>query len=296
MTMPGRTTASASYRYGFNGKENDNEVKGEGNSYDFGARMYDPRIGRWLSPDEKESKYPMLSTYSAMANNPLNVIDPDGKEIIIVIRNQDGSAKEQLHYREGNFWHADGTRYNPGKERLNPTMFRVLTAYRIIENSKDEVLKGQLHHLKASKMKHYIEDSPYGDNAVMPNKILETKNGKLVSKVISTQLELNLNDKAGKDFEGIGKTDLTTITHEMRHQYDYDIDNMKDNKEENNEKDPAEIRAVYNENRARDIQKLKHRTKYGGTIDPKLLENPPNNKNPAVTQPVGTNKNKKKKE
>ncbi|MFK7059864.1 hypothetical protein V3Q90_06970 [Flavobacterium oreochromis] len=33
------------YRYGFNGKEDD-QIKGEGNSYDFGARIYDPRIGR----------------------------------------------------------------------------------------------------------------------------------------------------------------------------------------------------------------------------------------------------------
>ncbi|MCU7549877.1 hypothetical protein OCK74_12165 [Chitinophagaceae bacterium LB-8] len=39
------------YRYGFNGKENDNEVKGDGNSLDFGGRIYDPRLGRWHSTD-----------------------------------------------------------------------------------------------------------------------------------------------------------------------------------------------------------------------------------------------------
>jgi len=46
--MPGRSFNSNSYKYGFNGKEKDDEVKGNGNSYDFGARIYDPRIGRWL--------------------------------------------------------------------------------------------------------------------------------------------------------------------------------------------------------------------------------------------------------
>ena len=44
--VPNRQGSSTAYRYGFNGKEMDNELKGEGNSYDFGARMYDPRIGR----------------------------------------------------------------------------------------------------------------------------------------------------------------------------------------------------------------------------------------------------------
>jgi hypothetical protein len=45
--MPGRTYTAASYKYGFNGKENDNEVKGEGNQQDYGMRIYDPRLGRF---------------------------------------------------------------------------------------------------------------------------------------------------------------------------------------------------------------------------------------------------------
>jgi RHS repeat-associated protein len=46
------------YRYGFNGKENDNEVKGDGNQVDFGARIYDPRVGRFLSGDPLAGKFP----------------------------------------------------------------------------------------------------------------------------------------------------------------------------------------------------------------------------------------------
>jgi RHS repeat-associated protein len=53
MIMPGRkySIGNGAYRYGFNGKEKNNEISGEGNSYDFGARIYDPRLGRWLSTD-----------------------------------------------------------------------------------------------------------------------------------------------------------------------------------------------------------------------------------------------------
>jgi len=52
MLMPGRKFSSdGAYRYGLNGKENDNEVKGEGGQQDYGMRIYDPRLGKFLSVD-----------------------------------------------------------------------------------------------------------------------------------------------------------------------------------------------------------------------------------------------------
>ncbi|GAB4380237.1 MAG: hypothetical protein Kow0075_11410 [Salibacteraceae bacterium] len=64
--------------------EKDDEVKGSGNSYDFGARIYDPRLGRWMSLDPHASNYPSLSDYSAFGNSPIIIIDPDGRDIIPV--------------------------------------------------------------------------------------------------------------------------------------------------------------------------------------------------------------------
>ncbi len=69
------------YRFGFNGKEGDNEINVDGGSYDFGARVYDSRLGRWLSLDPLQRKYPTLSPYNYCANNPIMFIDPDGKII-----------------------------------------------------------------------------------------------------------------------------------------------------------------------------------------------------------------------
>src|SRR5690554_6488786 len=69
------------YRYGFNSMEKDDEIKGQGNSYDFGARLYDPRVGRWLSIEPLASKYPDLSPYNFVANSPIIFIDPDGEKI-----------------------------------------------------------------------------------------------------------------------------------------------------------------------------------------------------------------------
>jgi RHS repeat-associated protein len=48
-------------------------------AYDFGARMYDPRVGRFLSIDPLAGKYPGLSPYAAFNNNPVYYIDPTGE-------------------------------------------------------------------------------------------------------------------------------------------------------------------------------------------------------------------------
>lgn len=82
MQMPGRKyqPGSSSYRYGFNGKENDSEVKGEGNQQDYGFRIYDPRLGRFLSVDPLIANYPELASYQFASNRPIAAIDLDGLE------------------------------------------------------------------------------------------------------------------------------------------------------------------------------------------------------------------------
>jgi RHS repeat-associated protein len=81
MAIKERTWTRAEYRYGFNGMEKDDELKGSGNSLDFGARIYDSRLGRWMSVDPLMKKYPSLSAYSFVANNPVLFIDIDGRDI-----------------------------------------------------------------------------------------------------------------------------------------------------------------------------------------------------------------------
>lgn len=79
--MPARTFNSEnSYRYGFNAKENDNEVKGEGNLQDYGMRIYDPRLGRFLSIDPLTKEYPWYTPYQFAGNKPIQFIDIDGQE------------------------------------------------------------------------------------------------------------------------------------------------------------------------------------------------------------------------
>jgi RHS repeat-associated protein len=76
-----RSWSAPEYRYGFNGKEKDDEFSGEGNSYDFGARIYDGRLGRWASVDRDVKIYPSLSSYCFVGNSVNMFVDPDGNGI-----------------------------------------------------------------------------------------------------------------------------------------------------------------------------------------------------------------------
>ena len=96
MQMPGRKFNGGDYRYGFNGMENDHEIKGDGNHLDFGARGYDPRLGRWQALDPLASKYPSMSPYNFVGNSPLLFVDPDGRKIVFSESASDEYKKKTL--------------------------------------------------------------------------------------------------------------------------------------------------------------------------------------------------------
>lgn len=81
--MPGRTFSADEYRYGFNGKEKDPEgLGGGGSTYDYGFRIYNPGIGKFLSVDPLTKEYPMLTPYQFASNRPIDGIDLDGLEYL----------------------------------------------------------------------------------------------------------------------------------------------------------------------------------------------------------------------
>ena len=79
MVTPGRSFAAGSgYRFGFNGKESDAETYGSGNIYDYGFRIYNPRLGKFLSVDPLSLKLSANTPYSIAFNSPIFFIDVNG--------------------------------------------------------------------------------------------------------------------------------------------------------------------------------------------------------------------------
>jgi len=84
MTLPKRHGSTDVYRYGFQGQEKDDEVKGEGNSINFTFRMYDSRLGKFLSLDPLAASYPHNSPYAFSENRVIDGIELEGLEYLDV--------------------------------------------------------------------------------------------------------------------------------------------------------------------------------------------------------------------
>ncbi|MBI1266449.1 MAG: hypothetical protein GC193_03355 [Cryomorphaceae bacterium] len=78
--MPGRSFSEGEYRYGFQGQETDDEIKGKGNSINYKYRMHDARIGRFFAVDPLAAKYPFYAPYSFSGNRVIDMIELEGLE------------------------------------------------------------------------------------------------------------------------------------------------------------------------------------------------------------------------
>jgi RHS repeat-associated protein len=98
MLVPNRHGSSTAYRYGFQGQEKDDELKGEGNSLNYTFRMHDPRVGRFFAIDPLFRKYPYYSSYAFSGNRVIDANELEGQEPKIkVTDNEVGYAKVAVY-------------------------------------------------------------------------------------------------------------------------------------------------------------------------------------------------------
>ncbi|MGK4569011.1 RHS repeat-associated core domain-containing protein [Flavobacterium sp. 3HN19-14] len=83
------------YRYGYQGQEKDNEIKGEGNSLNYTFRMHDPRVGRFFAIDPLASDYPWNSPYAFSENRVIDRIELEGLEAAAVYFPKGTSDKDK---------------------------------------------------------------------------------------------------------------------------------------------------------------------------------------------------------
>ena len=78
--MKERKYLSNEYRYGFQGQEMDDEIKGAGNLVNYKYRMHDTRLGRFFAVDSLFRSFPWNSTYAFSENGVTNSIELEGLE------------------------------------------------------------------------------------------------------------------------------------------------------------------------------------------------------------------------
>ena len=82
MLQPNNHFSSGDYRFGFQGQEVDNEIKGNGNLINYKYRIHDPRIGRFLSIDPLANQFAYNSPYAFSMNRVIDGVELEGAEWI----------------------------------------------------------------------------------------------------------------------------------------------------------------------------------------------------------------------
>ena len=162
--MPGRSFSSEKYRYGFNGQEKSDEIDPAGNSMTAEFWQYDARIGRRWNLEPLAVKYPALSPYMALGNNPIEFIDVNGD-----VPNPFRVLWDQLHRS-----FISNTRFNLILEGTKKGMFKdggwvpsITRLGRIFENTVIESM-GEVKNTKP------FRPSPTSPRAVIPDVVGES--------------------------------------------------------------------------------------------------------------------------
>ena len=112
-----RSDPNSQFKFGFNGKKKENEINVNGGDFPMAigirARIYASRLGRCLSLDPLQHVYTNLTSYNAIGNNPILIIDPSGK----ILQIQNGTTI--LTYKDGKLFNTDGTNYTGNNEFIN---------------------------------------------------------------------------------------------------------------------------------------------------------------------------------
>ena len=95
---------SRDHKYGYNGKEEQDELSLAW--LDFGARNYDAALGRWMNLDPLAERYFSMTPYISFINNPISIIDPDGRDIkffqIVTVKTKHGekTVRKEVDFSE----------------------------------------------------------------------------------------------------------------------------------------------------------------------------------------------------
>jgi RHS repeat-associated protein len=190
--MEGRNYSGYDYRFGFNGKELDKADEGWGSAiYDYGFRVYNPGIAKFLSVDPLAPEYPWYTPYQFAGNRPIKFIDLDGLEEYEMISHwftKPKLQKENVNKEESQVSQQVISNYNRDKDNGNNVTGKVLACYptvwkRVQGAYKDSKIQGPKElnkpFTKTNKNSNRIWPKGYDDFT----KLFSTSGGRSWSKI-----------------------------------------------------------------------------------------------------------------
>ena len=186
--------------YKYNGKEFD-KMHGL-NTYDYGARQHDPLLCRWDRMDPLCEKYYSISPYAYCCNNPVNAVDPDGRDYTLVMNSQDKTMTINATY----YAMADDAKFaQSAAESWNANSGQF--GYEV--NGENYTINFNLNVVSVDNS--YPELGPKGEMASLVTKLNSDKSGQANIFRIVSNLPTNVELDNGETADVMGQTNKNYI-------------------------------------------------------------------------------------
>lgn len=194
------------YRFGFNGYEKDDEIKGRGNHISFGDYGYDPRIGRRWRGDPLAREFPSIGQYTAFANSPIYLKDLEGKRIVIHYVDADG-ANQSFVYKLG---------IKPvDNQFVQQTVAALDGIYAVDKTAKGDVINSPRSHIVQLSQSKNLDVNIYGTAETISD-IEATGTNKSVDVIWNANIGGIVVNNSGVE-TGKKISPMTILGHELGH-------------------------------------------------------------------------------
>ncbi|MBL7867151.1 MAG: RHS repeat-associated core domain-containing protein, partial [Flavobacterium lindanitolerans] len=205
------------YNYKYNGKEFQDEMGM--NIYDYGARNYDPALGRWMNIDPMAESYEEFTPYNYVLNNPIYFIDPNGEYVSVTA--SDGTTHAYMYVKDRSYEDIEDIFLRQTYMALDKLYSSGAMNIDFGNNRNVNVLTELMESTKFT-----VNIYSGSSNGHLKNNIsFNSTGGVVINKSGASKQEFETAEKTGKLTKNLGRNSPTAqLGHELIHAWNYNFD------------------------------------------------------------------------